>query len=198
MNRGTIMQHVLDTTGRYDKEQYLLDILPSVCNSIARLLDSAEDLQEEVLAVDVTSLVHNVALQDTFLKVAYLRPLPYRKLLNPIVPSRAIKDNRELANVYYRSGRTLVVRLATAYKTNQLAFGWYSDVPVMQTDAAENWVAKYYPEVLINMLSSRAYAITGDADSAKNAQAATALTLAEYKNTGGLAGIAGVAGGSVI
>jgi len=198
MNRGTIMKHVLDTTGRYDKTEYLLDVLPSVCNSIARVIDSAEDLVEEVLPVDVASLIHNVALQDTFLKVAYLRPLPFRKMLDPIVPSRAMKDNRELVNVYYRSGRTLVVRLATAYKTTQLAFGWYSAVPVMATDTAENWIAKFYPEVLINMLSSRAYAITGDTDAANAAQAAASLTLAEYKNSGGLSGASSVLGSSAI
>ena len=194
MTRDEIVAAVLDITSRIDKQTYLLGIIDSVCRSITSRVLPAEALVEESIAVDRASLIHNITLSDAFLTTEYLRPVPYNKLLRPIVPSKAVLQGGELVNVYYRAGNTLIVRLGSHYPTDTLAFGWYSQPPKLINGVDENWITLHYTELLIMQLALRVFTLVVDTDGMTAMRNASAELFAEFTTQQSSAGVNGILG----
>jgi len=192
MDLGTILDTVVDITGRPDKESYVNATVNPVIRSIAAIKDMPADLVETTETVSNTLVVHNINVPLDMRKVAYLRPQPFTKLLTLITPQRAIYDEKEMVNCYYRSGNILVIRLQTGFETTSISFGYYSFPATVSARTDTNWVITDYGDIVIDMLASKVLRVTGDAKGAAVIESGVSLRLAELANS--MDGVAVVGG----
>ena len=198
MDYGTIVATCIETTGRYDKEAYISARVNAVCRKIASLQDSFHDLSETVEVVDGTATVLNLALPSDFRKVAYLRPLPYAKFLDPMTPNQGIMNGKELTNSYYISGSTIIIRLRNGYQTSSLARGYYLYPTTLVLPTDTNWVTDTYGDLIVDMICAMVYRATGDVKTAMALEGgsvgiqASLDQIASNDRTGGKANIIGM------
>jgi len=192
MDLGTIVSSVIDATGRPDRETYLRAQINSVLRYLHSQFNFPQDLVESQETVSITSTVINLAVPALMRKVAYLRPLPYNKLLDFVPPSRIINATQkaELTNCYYISGSTFIIRLRNGYQTDTIAFGRYEypTFPVADTDAT--WSMGDFDSLIIDILSAKIFRVTGDINSARGLEEGSygiTVRLKQLRDTGNLA-----------
>jgi len=193
-----IITSVIDATGRPDKETYITGAINPTIKRIAGLQNSFRDLDEAFEVTDITQTVLNLTLPSNFRKVAYLRPTPYMKLLDPITPDKVVVAGKELTNCYYISGSTVIIRLRNGFQTASLARGYYVHPPVLDaTTVPTNWVTDEYEDLIVDILCAKVFMLTGDVTTAKTmelGQSGIGARLEDIKaqnKTGGLQYIQG-------
>lgn len=183
MNLGTLISTVLDITGTPDRELYVRSQVNGVLRRIHGLHDFYQDLVEERIAVSPSASVINITKPVNFRAVAYLRPLPYNKLLDFVPPSRIINasQSQELTNCYYLSGNTILARLRNGYQTSTIAFGHY-DYPVMPVaDTDSTWSMVDFDMLITEILAAKLLRVTGDVTTAQHMETGSNGILAQME-----------------
>jgi hypothetical protein len=164
-----ILTTVMSATGRPDKEPYVTAAINPTIRRLAGLQNSYNDLFEGLEPVDKTQLVLNLTLPADFRKVAYLRPTPFMKMLDPVTPDKVVVAGKELTNCYYISGKTIIIRLRQGFQTTQLARGYYLHPPMLDiSSVTTNWVTDSYEDLIVDILCAKVFMLTGDVKTAQS------------------------------
>jgi len=184
-----IVDAVLESTGRPDKELYIRSAINPLIRMIAALKDFPITLVDAPQAVSNTTTIHVIPLPANFRAMAYIRPASRAIFLTPIVASRALQGGVEVVNSYYQRGTDIIVRLQAGYETTELAFGYYAHPALLTLDADTNWIIDTYGDVLSDLLSAKVFRITGDTTTASALEAGVAIRLQEITASSGTAGV---------
>lgn len=204
MNFGELLEEVLDSTVRPDRERHAKRSINSVVRTMSLSGDHWRDLREEILSErqdykqQVGQEVKNLTLPDRFRKVAYIRR--DSPILNPstgavgggqlsggfqaaleynlIRPNQIKQEGRILQNTYYLSGASILLNQAVV---DEVLFWGYYEYPVRMTAPKdENWITLLMPDLVIDWASQFLMASLGDKDRTQGFAALQNLQLSVF------------------
>ncbi len=204
MNFGELLEEVLDSTVRPDRERHAKRSINSVVRTMSLSGDHWRDLREEILSErqdykqQVGQEVKNLTLPDRFRKVAYIRR--DSPILNPasgavgggqlsggfqaaleynlIRPNQIKQEGRLLRNTYYLSGASILLSQAVV---DEVLFWGYYEYPVRMTAPSdENWITLLMPDLVIDWASQFLMASLGDKDRTQGFAALQNLQLSVF------------------
>lgn len=204
MNFGELLEEVLDSTVRPDRERQAKRSINSVVRTMSLSGDHWRDLREEILSErqdyqqQVGQEVKNLALPNRFRKVSYIRrdsPILHPATgavgggqlsggfqaaleYNLIRPNQIKQEGRILQNTYYLSGSSILLNQAVV---DEVLFWGYYEYPVRMTAPNdENWITNLMPDLVIDWASQFLMASLGDKDRAAGFGALQNLQLSVF------------------
>lgn len=205
MNFGELIEEVLDSTIRPDRERAARRSINAVIRTISLGANYWRDHTDAVLSEQTDykqqagAAVKNLALPDRFRKPSYIRrELPITAQVptgavaggqlagapghaldyNLIRPNKIKEEGRIIFNSYYLSGSSLILNQEIIDET--VLWGYYT-YPIRMTDPDdENWITLLMPDLVIDWASQFLMASLGDRDRTAGFQALQTIQLSVF------------------
>lgn len=208
MNYGDLIEEVIDTTVRPDRERQARRSINSIVRTISLGANYWRDLREEILSEGTDykaqkgQPVKTITLPDRFRKVAYIRrnivtsaqlaaaaagAVAGGQLVssfgdaleyNEIRPNQIRAEGRLVPQSYYLSGQNLILHQQVV---DEVVLWGYYDYPARFTDPDdENWITQLMPDLVIDWAAQHLMASLGDRDRTAGFQALQTIQLSVF------------------